>query len=171
MIDLVNGILFLNDTDEVPLRLGGRFYRQSADGRWNSEHMLQAVSFDDEARMRVKLDSRAEDRILMASVLNDDIADVFGYLGMARDWVDLYNAFEIMRGDIEQRFGKNGPERIGWPSARHIKAFTSGAQFDLHSKLRWPKQRDQASRMSLTDARALIQDLCRRWLASFSPMV
>ncbi|WP_445489405.1 hypothetical protein [Rhodopseudomonas sp. RCAM05734] len=103
---------------------------------------------------------------LLKAMKEDNVMEVLTYLRNTPDWIDLYKAFELMRTDISQRFGEGGEKKIGWPSDRKIRTFTSDAQFFRHSKAKWPK-RDPNSSMPLPEARSFIQELCRKWLDAF----
>jgi hypothetical protein len=168
LIDLVNGVLFLEDPQRQPIASQGVHHRQAANGNWGVTISIPAVTARGRAD-RISFRQRGEptsQTLTMQKAMNhENVAEVLTYLRNVPDWIDLYKAFELMRADIKDRFGQDGQRQVGWPSGKRIEAFTADAQFFRHSKVRWPK-RDPGSAMPLHEARSFVQELCRLWLAS-----
>jgi hypothetical protein len=168
LIDLVNGVLFLEDPQRLPIVSQRTHYRQAADGSWGVAISIPGVSARGRAG-RISFRQAGEptpQTLVMRKAMNDEnVRDVLTYLSSVPDWIDLFKAFELMRADVKDRFGQDGQRQIDWPSGRRIEAFTADAQFLRHSKARWPK-RDPNSAMPLHEARLFVQELCRKWLVS-----
>jgi hypothetical protein len=169
LINLVNGVLFLHDVNRKPVSLQGIVHRQAANGNWGVTVWATGLAF---GRSRVRSDNRApgqptEQSLLLQRVEKNEVAsDVLTHLSGVPEWFDLYKAFELMRADIDQRLGKGGRTKIGWPGRASISRFTQSAQVYRHAKSDWPEGIDQQSAMALTDARKFTQNLCAIWLKS-----
>jgi hypothetical protein len=168
LIDLVNGVLFLEDPQRRPIASQGVHHRQAANGNWGVTISIPAVSARGRAgriSFRQPGDPTPQNLVMAKAVNNENVTEVLTYLRDVPDWIDLYKAFELMRADINKRFGKGGQQKVGWPSGKHIETFRADAQFFRHSKVKWPK-RDPKSAMRLDEARSFVQELCHKWLAS-----
>jgi hypothetical protein len=168
LIDLVNGVLFLEDPQLQPIASQGIHHRQAANGNWGVTVSIPRVLVRGRAgriSFRQPGQPTAQTLIMLKAMNDENVRDVLTYLRNVPDWIDLYKAFELMRADIKERFGQDGQRQVGWPSGKRIDAFTADAQFFRHSKVKWPK-RDPKSAMPLNEARSFVQDLCRKWLAS-----
>ena len=139
LIDLINGVLFLEDPQRQPIASQGIHHRQAANGNWGVTIVIPGVS----ARGRAgRFDFRqpgepTRQALVMQKALNNDaVMDVLSQLRLVPDWTDLFKAHELMQADISQRLGKGGQQKIGWPKSR-VETFERDAQLFRHSKARW----------------------------------
>jgi hypothetical protein len=168
LIDLVNGVLFLEDARRQPIVSQGIHHRQAANGNWGVTIAMSTGT----ARGRSTASSGTREpgeptrqALLVQKALNNQtVMDVLNQLRLIPDWTDLFKARELMQADISRRLGKGGQQKIGWPKGR-VDTFEKDAQLFRHSRPRW-RGRDPASAMPIGQARALVQELCSKWLAS-----
>jgi hypothetical protein len=169
LVDLVNGVLFLQDPNRVPLSVQGIIHRQAANGKWGVT--IYATGFAS-GRSRARFNNgvpgepTAQALLLQRASKNEVASDVLTHLSGKPEWFDLYKAYELMRADIKKRFRKQGAAKIGWPGKPRISYFTQSAQVYRHAKTDWPKGFSPQSAMSLRDARSFTQALCNLWLKS-----
>lgn len=170
-IDLINGILFLENTSRVPIQAQGIVHRQSANGNWGVTIWVPSVTI--RVRSQLRLNNRNPGEPSRQALLLRDASkskpahDVLIHLRGRPEWFDLYKAYELMRADISRRLGSNGRAAIGWPSRTKISHFTKSAQLYRHAKGDWPNGITLESAMSLKEARNFIKNLCSLWLQSF----
>ena len=176
LLAIVNGILFVLQPDRVPLASTG-IQERAANGRWI--HHLVAVGLS-VGRSRARADSmvlvggkpspqhtRPAPALRWAAEAEKDevVSHALRYLSGEPDWFDYYNAFELMRDDINRRIGgQHRQEQMGWPNKKDLDHFTLSAQVYRHPPP-WDGGYTPDNAMTLAKATHFIQSLAQTWLA------
>lgn len=172
LIDLVNGVLFVDNPVRQPIRHQGIHHRQSANGNWGVTINVP-TAFARGRAGKIGLAQKTaptEQQSQICLALSDEVVmEVLTYLRDTPDWLDLYKAHETMKADLSVRLGPEGQKIVGWP-AKKIKIFTEVANGARHGKqserVREKRQRKGESVMSLPEARQFVRELCQLWLKS-----
>jgi hypothetical protein len=174
LLAIVNGVLFVLESDRVPLSSAGVQERR-ADGKWI--HHLTAIGLST-GRSRARAIGMAivgghpssqhtapapAMRWSAAAKTDEVVSHLFKYLSGKPDWFDLYNAFDLMRDDINRRIGKQRQEQVGWPAKKDLDHFTLSAQVYRHAPP-WDGGYTPATAMPANEARRFLQSLTNIWL-------
>jgi hypothetical protein len=173
ILERLNGILFVKDVKALKL---GAVHQQGVNGKWDNRTIFAAGFASGRARVVGHITVHGgqdpasrppppDHAVWMQESMSDDVvAELLKYLSGEPGWVEIYKAHELMKKDIEMSLGKRNWQAMGWPAESVIKKLTEDAQAVRHSSA-GPGIRKKATRMSLPEARALMQNLAGIWLA------
>lgn len=175
LLAIVNGVLFVLESDRVPLTSAG-VQERAADGKWINH--LGAIGISN-GRSRARAGGMAivggmpspqhtrpapASRWSAAAQTDQVVWHVLKYLSGKPDWFDFYNAFELMRDDINRRISRrHRQEQMGWPAKKDLDHFTLSAQVYRHAPP-WDKGYKPANAMPLGEATRFIHSLTQIWL-------
>ncbi|MCD0422007.1 hypothetical protein LOC51_32750 [Rubrivivax sp. JA1024] len=172
LIDLVNGVLFIDNPLRQPIRRQGIHHRQSVNGNWGVTINVPAAFARGRAgkiSFAQKVVATEQQSQICLALADEVVLEVLSYLRDTPDWLDLYKAHETMQADLSVRFGQKGQKIIGWPEKK-IKIFTEVANGARHGKkserVREKRERKGEAVMSLPEARQFVRELCQLWLKS-----
>jgi hypothetical protein len=173
IVDLVNGILFVEDPSRAPIRLQGVVHRRADNGQWGVNIFVGSIDMNGGGRMRAALTVGdgvppvPQQTVWLRQAMTDGdvLADVLTFLRGSPDWADLYKAFDQMQKDIGAQLGKRPASEMGWPGTTNatFKHFKQSTQVYRHSRP-WPPGYDVETAMTLSEARKYVQGLARLWL-------
>jgi hypothetical protein len=174
LLAIVNGVLFVLEPDRVPLTSAG-VQERGADGKW-IHHLTATGLVTGRSRVRAigmaivggqpsSQHTRPAPALRWSAAAKTDevVSHVFKYLSGKPDWFDLYNAFDLMRDDINRRIDKHRQQQMGWPVKKDLDHFTLSAQVYRHAPP-WDGGYTPATAMPLHKARRFIQSLTNIWL-------
>ena len=170
LLGIINGILFIRDDRRRALTLGN-VRQQNANGGWN--YVLIAETGYLELRgypptVTVSGAPHTPPPYLAWTTLansDDRVAEVLIELSGDPDWFSIYNAFEVMRVDINERFGQHKQTNAGWPEKAKLDFFTESATVYRHSSEKWGRYNPQTA-MTLRDGQQFVRELAAIWLAA-----
>lgn len=169
MINVVNGILFLEEPARTPLRVVG-IHERNATGGWgvavicgSADAMIRGVKSKGMAGVAPPIPS-PQSAWMLKGLEDDVVEDVLVYLRGRPDWFNLYKAYETMESD----FGKHSSQQqstIKWPDRSLRSQFRQDAQLYRHSRSWWNRKRiPNTSPMTLREASTFIRTMARGWL-------
>src|SRR5205807_4047010 len=159
LLNLLNGILFIEEPARRPLRLVG-VYEKNPDGTWNAGANFASANVLLRGVKGTGVVSGAAtppQAAWLAEGLDDDIVgDVLTYLRGLPDWFELYKAVETMEQDVE-RNPKRKRGKPAWPTKTSLRTFKRDSQLHRHSREWCGRKRIPTSNsMRLEDAVTLV---------------
>jgi hypothetical protein len=94
-------------------------------------------------------------RWVQAAQVNDDIADLLGYLASADNWYDVYKAFEVVEAMVDHPRQHNLRQLLG-PDAKRYDVAHESANFYRHARKKRPP-----NLISLEEARSRLVHVVR----------
>ncbi|MBK8008357.1 MAG: hypothetical protein IPK23_07915 [Rhizobiales bacterium] len=174
LLDLINGIQFVADRSREPASVKAIRHRKP-DGTWSGRSIRVHL---EGGKIKIRGGSigftitkngvaqpsplAKQTKWLKWASAVDRVSDVLNFLKGSPTYFELYQAFELMRDDINQVVGQQKQQSMGWPSKANLDHFTKSANVHRHSSIKWPTGYNLENAMPLTEASQFVGELVEK---------
>ncbi|SEH40888.1 hypothetical protein [Tardiphaga sp. OK245] len=151
ILNVMNGVLFVDDHRSVPIRLAGSIHKRAANGNWGVAILAPAAH----ARMESRRGVPVEQTAVLARALNgaDDLRKVLACIANQPGWFEVYIAIEYL---AKMFGGEHNLLKQAWATGLPIKLLKESANFHRHAKAY-----DPPGRLSLAQAQRSAAEIVR----------
>ncbi len=174
-----NGAVYVLESAFQPVTLVARFSNEAVPGHIVAVNAVEEISMASAVTISINGLPQSSRRshaqeLLRSAAEHPDVAEVLALLGgsgAAIGWVDLYKVYEIIGANVgshdDNRSHQAALAKKGWKSKKELDAFRASANLPSVSGEAARHARatngTPAGTMTLTDGRAMINDLVATW--------
>jgi hypothetical protein len=151
ILNVMNGLLFVDDPRSVSIRHSGSVYKRASNGNWGVAIFLPATHLRVASRRGLPI----EQAVFLARVLNgaDELRKMLTHIANQPGWFEIYMAIECLG---KMFGGEHNLLKQSWATELPIKLLKESANFHRHAEAY-----DPPGRLSLVQAQRLTSEIVR----------
>jgi hypothetical protein len=157
ILDVMNGLLFVDDYQSEPIRVAGAVHKRAPNGNWGVAIFVPPMHMRMESRRGLPI--KQSDLLSKALNGSNAVRKTLTYIGNQPGWFQIYMAIEC----LEEMFG--GEHKLlkqAWAAKLSIKLLKQSANFHRHANAP-----DPSGRLNLLQAQRSISEIVRAALEVF----